>query len=1849
MVFSSNTNQPPCSSLFKPATLSLLGKGYRCQWRSQKQLDLYLGEAPMISPNQHLNVVGGVLSDPTSSQFSGAHSVVVSQPLSPPLLTAFIEGPQSVGICGDVRIAVASLTGSAGRQVSFQWSYTTSGFNANKPAVDAYLSSQSALGNSFITLNALNFSSGDHNISVIATNFLGQSIALSHSFTKDSAALLPTVQMPTQLLAQVFADKDWILRPVVEAPSCSNGASAATNTKTIAQWSWLQPGDQRVSSSAKEYATKIVSPPDSLVSAGLPQGIKLIIRKGALSFGSMYGLNLHVATFDPSGNILGDLNITQIIAVTSSAPLSIAIEGGSLQQYPVLSSSAYVISITATPKNDPVNTSHPLRYTWGLRKSGTTVAPPLISLSSTGTNTININTSILQGDATYELIANATGVSSSLTDSEPRVASASHQFQTVSTAIPIVSSSLATHDVAIVNGAYKVKPNARVVLNATVTEIDTTPQSNSVSYSWAWVCTKGGLDLTTPGVLLSAINKPTIALAAESLVAGQSYTFRVSATKTNSLLGLTGSSEVSFIVNTPPSLGSCGVSPSSGVALVDMFVMTCALWEDEDLPLRYKFQYKLNTQAFQDLCSVQSVSSYSTLLPLPPSGQDILQIQAIISDTFGAEAAFSFNATVRKQAHFDAESTLNVISERLGQKDVSSFATLVSGAASLLKSDQSTTSSSAKETRATLVTSIKSLTEVVEGEADVNSAVSTPLVLVSLATDFNDPKELTEDTRATAAELILNLTRSPLNNFSPTIVAASLSGLGNLIRSSEATHSETGSQGAEQTQFSTAVTESITALGSGMVTEAVEGEEPREVGIGGITIAAQALSTSTVAGSTLSSSTGSSIEVPASLELSGSGPVQLSLATVSSELYPSDRNQSSKTVLVTISQAGQVVQDNTAETPYKISIPSTVLGVDASQNPSDLFSCGFWNELNKTWDGRGLKVISVVNGTIGDGGSVVCASPHLTAFSSNTEFKISINTFDEDDINADAFSLSKNPIMLFGTLTLVGLALLLGVSVWLDRNRFKSAKATDTKHFWLLSNQMYNLRFKSRTFGRCFRRMKWSIRQKHPWLSIVLHHKGDHLISTKRTIVLSVLLFNCMGVLVLLMGQEQSLPFLSGAAAAAVVSAMFSFPVPFIVVTFFNRHMPSVLRIKPDTLRPHSVGILAKASNMIMDSLLGDIEFQEEEEEKEEEEEENEKRKSKSQHGPDLPWERNSSHQGIKGTIELTERAPNNEVEVEPKSRGTSKGGISDIERKIMQTRALQSVAEKRRDSSTLSSTFGDLDVEVESQSVVLGTKDSKSTRRPRSAKSKVGAKFDHILPDIGETRPGMIIGENSTEITARNLQVYDMSGSLVDLSAHQVNAQKPGQDDGKEGGSKNGCCSSGSDPNLSASDLTVGDIIAIFFSIIFVCGCWFIIVVLSAKLSAEGERAWLPETLTTFAIDFVSRVFVIVIIETIFFAPFCTEDITKEVEIKVAEDYVWLDKVDEIEVDRSLRVISMTRAAARKGIPMGCKVDAVNSKVVTTKKRFLELVTAAIESQKSGCELTILVPSAQSQVFTVKVSVTNPGLQIDETMHVSSIEEGGDAEKKGVQVGWKLVKIGHSVVQTFEKLQALLHHVKREKKQVKMMFRKVDQKRHAQAREKHNRNQSSCYSFSEMNQSISTSFKAPLASSQKMNKSLSKFTTPRSHRTIPSTIVELPAIEQVGVNTSNLASSQSHTSASRESDGKFTDADSNLGSSGELKSVGMFRSSNNSFHSRTISEQTGDRVDISTERRSRNVDPSSRHRESSPARRRRRRERGAREASPQTSRNRSRTNSRNNSEEYDHRSQTINAANIFGYSNARL
>eukprot|EP00466_Bigelowiella_natans_P016499 jgi/Bigna1/132871/aug1.19_g7579 len=1747
MVFSSNTNQPPCSSLFKPATLSLLGKGYRCQWRSQKQLDLYLGEAPMISPNQHLNVVGGVLSDPTSSQFSGAHSVVVSQPLSPPLLTAFIEGPQSVGICGDVRIAVASLTGSAGRQVSFQWSYTTSGFNANKPAVDAYLSSQSALGNSFITLNALNFSSGDHNISVIATNFLGQSIALSHSFTKDSAALLPTVQMPTQLLAQVFADKDWILRPVVEAPSCSNGASAATNTKTIAQWSWLQPGDQRVSSSAKEYATKIVSPPDSLVSAGLPQGIKLIIRKGALSFGSMYGLNLHVATFDPSGNILG-------------------------------------------------------------------------------TNTININTSILQGDATYELIANATGVSSSLTDSEPRVASASHQFQTVSTAIPIVSSSLATHDVAIVNGAYKVKPNARVVLNATVTEIDTTPQSNSVSYSWAWVCTKGGLDLTTPGVLLSAINKPTIALAAESLVAGQSYTFRVSATKTNSLLGLTGSSEVSFIVNTPPSLGSCGVSPSSGVALVDMFVMTCALWEDEDLPLRYKFQYKLNTQAFQDLCSVQSVSSYSTLLPLPPSGQDILQIQAIISDTFGAEAAFSFNATVRKQAHFDAESTLNVISERLGQKDVSSFATLVSGAASLLKSDQSTTSSSAKETRATLVTSIKSLTEVVEGEADVNSAVSTPLVLVSLATDFNDPKELTEDTRATAAELILNLTRSPLNNFSPTIVAASLSGLGNLIRSSEATHSETGSQGAEQTQFSTAVTESITALGSGMVTEAVEGEEPREVGIGGITIAAQALSTSTVAGSTLSSSTGSSIEVPASLELSGSGPVQLSLATVSSELYPSDRNQSSKTVLVTISQAGQVVQDNTAETPYKISIPSTVLGVDASQNPSDLFSCGFWNELNKTWDGRGLKVISVVN-----------------------EFKISINTFDEDDINADAFSLSKNPIMLFGTLTLVGLALLLGVSVWLDRNRFKSAKATDTKHFWLLSNQMYNLRFKSRTFGRCFRRMKWSIRQKHPWLSIVLHHKGDHLISTKRTIVLSVLLFNCMGVLVLLMGQEQSLPFLSGAAAAAVVSAMFSFPVPFIVVTFFNRHMPSVLRIKPDTLRPHSVGILAKASNMIMDSLLGDIEFQEEEEEKEEEEEENEKRKSKSQHGPDLPWERNSSHQGIKGTIELTERAPNNEVEVEPKSRGTSKGGISDIERKIMQTRALQSVAEKRRDSSTLSSTFGDLDVEVESQSVVLGTKDSKSTRRPRSAKSKVGAKFDHILPDIGETRPGMIIGENSTEITARNLQVYDMSGSLVDLSAHQVNAQKPGQDDGKEGGSKNGCCSSGSDPNLSASDLTVGDIIAIFFSIIFVCGCWFIIVVLSAKLSAEGERAWLPETLTTFAIDFVSRVFVIVIIETIFFAPFCTEDITKEVEIKVAEDYVWLDKVDEIEVDRSLRVISMTRAAARKGIPMGCKVDAVNSKVVTTKKRFLELVTAAIESQKSGCELTILVPSAQSQVFTVKVSVTNPGLQIDETMHVSSIEEGGDAEKKGVQVGWKLVKIGHSVVQTFEKLQALLHHVKREKKQVKMMFRKVDQKRHAQAREKHNRNQSSCYSFSEMNQSISTSFKAPLASSQKMNKSLSKFTTPRSHRTIPSTIVELPAIEQVGVNTSNLASSQSHTSASRESDGKFTDADSNLGSSGELKSVGMFRSSNNSFHSRTISEQTGDRVDISTERRSRNVDPSSRHRESSPARRRRRRERGAREASPQTSRNRSRTNSRNNSEEYDHRSQTINAANIFGYSNARL
>ena len=64
-----------------------------------------------------------------------------------------------------------------------------------------------------------------------------------------------------------------------------------------------------------------------------------------------------------------------------------------------------------------------------------------------------------------------------------------------------------------------------------------------------------------------------------------------------------GSVEVDVPVNSPPSSGTCGSEPSTGVALTTLFRFYCEGWEDEpeDLPLVYVFYRVLSDGTLSQL------------------------------------------------------------------------------------------------------------------------------------------------------------------------------------------------------------------------------------------------------------------------------------------------------------------------------------------------------------------------------------------------------------------------------------------------------------------------------------------------------------------------------------------------------------------------------------------------------------------------------------------------------------------------------------------------------------------------------------------------------------------------------------------------------------------------------------------------------------------------------------------------------------------------------------------------------------------------------------------------------------------------------------------------------------------------------------------------------------------------------------------------------------------------------------------------------------------------------------------------------------------------------------------------
>ncbi|EFC43684.1 predicted protein, partial [Naegleria gruberi] len=134
-----------------------------------------------------------------------------------------------------------------------------------------------------------------------------------------------------------------------------------------------------------------------------------------------------------------------------------------------------------------------------------------------------------------------------------------------------------------------------------------------------------------------------------------------------------GSADITFTVNAPPTVGILEVNPTTGVALKDEFQIKCGNgWYDPQVPLSYEFLYKLTTDSTWSILSSKSEKkSIATSLPA-----GTLDIKVVVYDANGASSETTTQIVTTVPSPQEALAALTVSQQ--GSVTVSSISSALS-------------------------------------------------------------------------------------------------------------------------------------------------------------------------------------------------------------------------------------------------------------------------------------------------------------------------------------------------------------------------------------------------------------------------------------------------------------------------------------------------------------------------------------------------------------------------------------------------------------------------------------------------------------------------------------------------------------------------------------------------------------------------------------------------------------------------------------------------------------------------------------------------------------------------------------------------------------------------------------------------------------------------------------------------------------------------------------------------------------------------------------------------------------------------------------------------------------------
>jgi hypothetical protein len=605
-----------------------------CRWTSNAVVLVtfaaYDGTVPYAQPGDMLTLHPGAVkakcdvgADCSAYVSNPEQQLVIAAPASPVKPNVVVSLPSRVAYCANITIDASLSSGHGGRDWhSVSWVVRANVPGTSTQALEDLLNSLGTSLKQSVYFQAQKYTlpGVEYTISMTAVNFLGERGSVTTQFQLSSNPNLPTVQV---LGSSYFSVSPTTALTVYT--SSSKSVCAEREVTFSSSWKiYLITGElTSIQTESKDPAVLLLSP-----------------RK--LAAGSRYRAEVTTVASATANNPSVSATASAIISVQNGNVVAM-ISGG--ERRLVLADDVVFVDASSS-YDENTGSGALLRYAWTCTyltaaRYGSSCDSVIVA-GTQANRRLSVHGLQLDPAETYSFTVAAI--------------STDGRTGTKSTTLQVQDPSSSTR-VYVDDPPMKVNANNRLVLTATL--------SAQYALNAAWTASIGGTSFaftsaTPPAVSFSGVDtlagiQYTLLIPGNVLSAGSTVTFRLSADRAGAVSSVYQSySEVSVVVNAPPTSGIFSVSPSHGEALSTLFTMAATGWTDspEDLPLSFAFAYGTSVEGGQlALQSRQGTNTATAELPAGKVSLDfVVLLYGSIYDSMLASTAAERAVVVREVA-----------------------------------------------------------------------------------------------------------------------------------------------------------------------------------------------------------------------------------------------------------------------------------------------------------------------------------------------------------------------------------------------------------------------------------------------------------------------------------------------------------------------------------------------------------------------------------------------------------------------------------------------------------------------------------------------------------------------------------------------------------------------------------------------------------------------------------------------------------------------------------------------------------------------------------------------------------------------------------------------------------------------------------------------------------------------------------------------------------------------------------------------------------------------------------------------------------------------------------------------